>query len=311
MRIVNGPAELAHVSMAPQMATDGLTLELQPGDGNWSEVVEIDGRPARCFLPHGSIFHRLPFLVANREAARAIQAGSARLELTMWSDPGASAGLEVAVNDHDGRHVYGGTFDGNGSGGWHVVVAALEPGATRLAASQREGTVRYGSRALEIVDVRFCDAAGRETLQFAVGSTMRVAFDYRVNDPDFDERPTIIVAFQKDGVTRSHRFWTDRVAFRAARRREGTIEVVADPLLLGAGSYLVTVSVYREGYFDSIGRHRFFAANPDVLDKHSRGYEIVVRPSARTLFNDVVFQHASDWYANGERVAATTIVREG
>jgi ABC-type polysaccharide/polyol phosphate transport system ATPase subunit len=311
MRIVSGSAELARLSMAAQTPGDGLALELKPGDGNWSDVVEFQGRTARCFLPHGSIFHRLPFLVANHQAARAIREGGARLELTMWSDPGASDGLEVAVSDPDGRRLYGGPFDGGSGPGWRVLGAALEKGATGVAASRREGVVRYGSRALEIGNVRFCDAAGRETLQFAVGSTLRVAFDYRLNDPDFDELPTVIMAFQKDGTTRSHRFWTDRIAFRAARRREGTIEVLANPLLLGAGTYTVTVSVYREGYFDSRARHRFFAANPEVLDKHSRGYEIVVRPSTRTLCNDVVFQHASEWYVNGQRVAETAIVREG
>ena len=112
-------------------------------------------------------------------------------------------------------------------------------------------------------------------------------------------------------MTRAHRFWTNQIAFRAADSRDGRLEILADPLLLGAGTYVVTVSVFRAGYFDSKARHRFFTANPEVLDMHTRGYEIVVRPSPCVLCNDVVFQHPSAWYLGGRCVAETEIVRDG
>ncbi len=311
MRLLGETGELARLSLAAPDVADGLSLELKPGDGNWGEVVEFEGRPARCFQPHGSIFHRLPFLVGSHQAADAIRRGVARVELTMWADPSASDGLEVAVCDPDGRAAFGGSFEGGDAAGWRVVAAPLRPGGADTTTLRRDGIVRYGSRAVEILDVRFYDSAGSETLQFAVGSAMRVAFDYRINDREFDERPTLVVAFQKDGVTRSHRFWTDRIAFRGATQREGRVEVVADPLLLGAGTYAVTLSMFRQGYFDSRARHRFFTANPEVLDMHSRAYEIVVRPSPCVLCNDVVFQHPSQWYVEGRSVAATEVVRDG
>jgi homopolymeric O-antigen transport system ATP-binding protein len=309
MRIVSGSEELARVSMGAPMAAGGLSLELKPGDGNWSDIIEFEGRPARWFLPHGSIFHRLPFLIAGSRTCAAVQRGAARVELTVWADPGALEGLEVLVCAPDGRAGYGGLFEHAGGPGWHVVGAPLAPGSAPAAESRPGGMIRYGSRAFEILDVRFFDEAG-ETSQFGVGSSFRAVLDYRINDPDFHERPTVIVAFQKDGVTRSHRFWTDQLVFSHAAQREGAISVVAAPLLLGAGTYLVTVSIFREGYFDSNARHRFFSANPDVLDMHSRAYEIVVRPSARVLCNDVIFQHPSEWYLDGLRAADTVIVRE-
>ena len=317
MRIVSGSrsepgpedVELARLSMDDPASIDGLSLELKPGDGNWSDIVAVEGRAARCFLPHGSIFHRLPFLLSGRTGS-AVQRGAARVELTVWADAGALDGLEAVVCSADGRASYRGAFAAAGEPGWQVVAAPLKPGAPPAGASCQGGTVRYGSRALEIVDVRFYDAADRETLQFAVGSTLRVALDYRINAPDFHERPTVVVAFQKDGVTRTHRFWTDRLVLSHAAQREGTIAVVADPLLLGAGTYVVTVSIFRQGYFDSKARYQFFSANPHVLDMHSRAYEIVVRVSARVLCNDVVFQHPSEWYVDGLRAAETAIIRE-
>jgi lipopolysaccharide transport system ATP-binding protein len=309
MRIVSGSEELARLSMGAPMSAGGLSLELKSGDGNWSDVVDFEGRPARCFLPHGSIFHRLPFLIAGSRTSAAVQRGAARVELTVWADPGALDGLEVSVCSPDGRAGYGGLFERAGGAGWQVIGAPLAHGAAPAAESRPGGVIRYGSRGFEILDVRFFDE-DRETSQFGVGSRLRAVLDYRINDPDFHERPTVVVAFQKDGVTRSHRFWTDQLVFSHAAQREGTITVVAAPLLLGAGTYLVTVSIFREGYFDSNARHRFFSANPDVLDMHSRAYEIVVRPSARVLCNDVVFQHPSEWYLDGLRVADTAIVRE-
>jgi hypothetical protein len=72
----------------------------------------------------------------------------------------------------------------------------------------------------------------------------------------------------------------------------------------------VTVSIFREGYFESNARHQFFSANPHVLDMHTRAYEIVVRPSVQPLCNDVVFQHPSQWYLNGVREHDTVIVHE-
>jgi lipopolysaccharide transport system ATP-binding protein len=311
MRIVNGPTTttVGQLSMAEPTPGD-LSLELKPGDGNWGDVVEFEGRPARCFLPHGSIFHRLPFLIGGT-AGGAIQSGAARIELTVWADPGVLDRLEAVVCSSDGRAAFGGAFEDAGESGWHVIAAPLDHGVPEEGAEPRRGgVVRYGSRAFEIVGVRFSDDTDRETAQFAVGSRMRVVLDYRINDQDFGERPTIIVGFQKDGITRSHRFWTDRIAFCGADERRGRLEVVADPLLLGAGTYAVTVSVFREGYFESKAVHRFFSANPEVLDIHSRAWEIVVRPSQRVLCNDVVFQHPSAWYVGGRRVADTEIVRD-
>jgi lipopolysaccharide transport system ATP-binding protein len=307
IRLLRGAEETASVSTAA-LSGRGLSLELGSGDGNWSDVLECEGRRARCFLPHGSIFHRLPFLIESGAASEAIRTGAGRVELTILADPGAADPLEVLVSDPDGSAVFSGVFEMTEARGWHTRTASLERGGAALVQEAGPESARYGSRAVEIVDVRFFDGAGLETQQFPVGSKLRVAITYRINDPRFEQHPTLVVAFQKDGITRSHRFWTDRIPMRAAERDQGRIEIVADPLLLGAGTYLVTVAIFSEGYFESSARLRFFTANPDVLDMQSRRYEIVVRPSARVLCNDVVFQHPSQWFVDGCHVADTEMV---
>jgi lipopolysaccharide transport system ATP-binding protein len=299
---------LAEMSLAPAAADAGITVEASPGDGNWGEPTTFEGRLARPFLPHGSIFHRLPFLLSSAEAAAAIRAGRTDIELTSWSDGAAGDAPEIAVFDEDGKGSYVAAFEPPSGAGWHTSRAALRTGSPTPAAGPADAVVRYGSRALEIVGVQFRDAGGSEAHLFGIGGTLKVALKYRVNDPAFDERPTVIVAFHKDGVVRSHRFWTDQVRICHANGAEGELEVVASPLLLGAGTYTVTISVFREGYFESAARHRFFSANTEVLDIHSRGYEIVVRQTGEVLGNDVVFQHPSTWYVNGAAAGETRII---
>jgi lipopolysaccharide transport system ATP-binding protein len=302
-------AELASLAVAePPPGKPALAIEAAPGDGNWGDPVEFEGRPARPFLPHGSIFHRLPFLMNSPEIAERIRGGGADVELTFWSS-NPEDHPEVALFDEDGKGSYAAAFDAPVTAGWQTARAALAFGRPTPAGAEG-GVVRYGSRALEITGVRFLDADGEEAHLFNVGRSLRVQLSYRLNDPAFDERPTLIVAFHKDGVTRSHRFWTDEIRLSHREGAEGEIEIEAAPLLLGAGTYAVTISIFREGYFDSAARHRFFSANADVLDIHSRGYEIVVRQSTNALLNDVVFQHPAAWRLNGEPAAEPRVIRD-
>jgi lipopolysaccharide transport system ATP-binding protein len=277
----------------------GITVEASPGDGNWGEPTTFEGQFARPFLPHGSIFHRLPLLVSAAAAAPVIRAGKTDVELTFWTDGHADDVPELAVFDEDGKGSYVALLPPPLKAGWHTLRAPLAAGNPSAATSPAGGVVRYGSRALEITGVEFRDANGDEAHIFGVGTTFNAVLKYRVNDDTFDERPTVIVAFHKDGVVRSHRFWTDQVRIAHRSSAEGQLEVTASPLLLGAATYTVTISVFREGYFESAARHRFFSANAEVLDIHSRGYEIVVRPSQNVLCNDVVFQHPATWRLDG------------
>lgn len=300
---------LAELPLEDMSGDTGMAIERAPGDGNWGEVLEFEGRQARMFLPHGSIFHRLPFLLTSTATAEAIGAGQADAELTFWADGPAGGQVELGAFDADGRGSFLAAFPLPAAPGWQSVRAPLTAGSLS-AASAPEGVVRYGSRALEVTGIRFLDERGDEAHLFSVGSAFRAVLDYRVNDPAFDEHPTLILAFHKDGVTRSHRFWTNRVRVAAMEAAEGTIEISAAPLLLGAGTYTVTISVFREGYFESNARHRFFSANAEVLDIHSRGYEIVVRQSTNVLCNDVVFQHPASWRLNGAPAAEMEVVSE-
>lgn len=262
-------------------------------EGNWGPCQDHHGRMAREFKTYGSIFHKLPFAVTDPAIAEAARAGRLRLELGCRSD--SNCALEVALSTSSGEDRISAVLYPD-SGAWRDLRASLTSAAHTPQVTPTQDIVRYGQRAMEILDVRFMDANGTETLQFRTGECLRIRLRYRLNRPGFDEKPTILIAFQKNGVLRTHRFYTEETRLSAADATEGTLDVIADPLLLSCGTYLLNVAAYAEGFFRSGDTKRFFTANDQLYDMHSRAYEIkVLESSDDVLKNDVVFLHPSRW----------------
>ena len=267
-------------------------------EGNWGELETIDGRPARRMLPYGSIFHKLPLIITDPAIVKAAREGVLSVELGCLT--GRRHVLEFAALEPDGGAIVAQQFEAT-PGGWRDLRVALRAIEASPLLAPSESRARHGQRAMQITDVRFAGSDGGERMHFTAGAAMRIKLSYRINRPDFAERPTILAAFQQNGVIRSHRFWTDQILISAADGREGEIEIVADPLLLGAGAYFVTISVFQEGYINSAAPKKFFAVSESVYDMHARAYEIIVKPSTTQAFcNDVIFQHPSLWRHNGK-----------
>jgi ABC-type multidrug transport system ATPase subunit len=264
---------------------------VDPGEGNWGEVKEIAGREGRPFMSYGSIFRKLGVMVAGEGLADALACESAEIELEVFAP--APLGLNVVALHPWSRREYGGVIRLGGEG-WRTISLRLRDVSqvvSELSAS------RYGTRHFEIVKVSFHDANMREAQVFRPLQDLIIQIQYRINDPAFRERPVIVVGFQKDGTIRTHRFWTDGLEFcGTTKAKEGIIEVAARPLQLGAGEYLVTVSVFREGYFKDRNDGRFFSINEKLLDMHARAYEIKIEPDPENpLINDVIFNHPAHW----------------
>ncbi|HEX9707404.1 MAG TPA: ABC transporter ATP-binding protein [Steroidobacteraceae bacterium] len=280
---------LARLDMRAEVRSEGSCLLLGPGESNWGPVGEKAGRIARAFLPYGSIYHKLPFLLRPANATNALAAGCLEVEAGIWA--ASAEPLELRLADESGDGQLACTIATVSPGAWCDVRSRLAPASPRL-----DGTGRFGQRRMEITEVRFLDELRHETFIFETGAGMRVRLRYRINDPGFDQTPTLIVAFQKDGYLRTHRFWTDRIRISAAAGREGELEITAAPLLMAPGTYRVTVSVFEEGYFARGVPREFYTVSDRVCDVHARAYEIVVTAAAdQPLCNDVLFQHPSEW----------------
>jgi ABC-type polysaccharide/polyol phosphate transport system ATPase subunit len=309
LTLLDGEKEIARIDVADPGAPDAtplppLSLILDSQEGNWGDVETIDGRQARRMLPYGSIFHKLPLLISGTDIAAAMEAGRLVVEVGCRAERPQT--LNFVVLDDRGEPRRSALLPAE-TGGWTDLRAVLAPPESKdgvPAEGDHEASLRHGQRSIEITDVRFLDRHGCERMHVGVGSEMHVRLSYRINDPSIHERPTIVVAFQQNGLVRTHRFWTDKILLSAKNAREGTIEIVASPLLLGAGTYFITVAIYQEGYLTSQGPKKFFTASDKVYDMHARAYEIVVKPSTvEPLCNDVIFQHPSRWWLDGELVA--------
>ncbi len=298
LRFLSNGTELASISMAEETSSTNIRLITDQGEGNWGQPRIWMGQVAREFLPYGSIYHKLPFAINSPGVIDAMQASSLQVEVTLYHS--SSTNLEVVIFVSDGTTQHSGKYETLQEKGWSQIGGILQEVRLKSPDKPTDKIVRYGQRALEIIEVQFLDEQGKEALQFEVGSVMRVKIMFRLNDAEFCESPVIMVAFQKDGIIRTHRFWTDQIRITAKETKEGTLEIVADPLLLGAGTYSVNVLVFKEGHLAPGIYTPFFTANPRLHDMHSRAYEVVVKESRRfPLCNDVVFQHPAAWFLNG------------
>jgi lipopolysaccharide transport system ATP-binding protein len=303
IRFFDGEALLATLGMWNDHSDDRASqaqsgvLVLDGREGNWGELETIDGVPARRMLPYGSIFHKLPLIITSPAIAKAARGGTLSVEIGCLAERKQSIDLQIC--EQDGAQIASGQFEAV-PGGWQDLRTRMRTAESSSAFAEARSPARHGQRAMQITDVRFLGADGTERMRFSIGATMRIKLRYHLNKPDFAECPTIVAAFQQNGVIRSHRFMNDRILISTAEGIEGELEIVANPLLLGAGTYFVTISIFQEGYIKSDRPKKFFAVSESIYDMHARAYEILVEPSARDPFcNDVIFQHPSQWYKNG------------
>ena len=296
LRLMRGGQCLVQIDAARIADVNGSGMIMDEYEKSWGEPVTIEGKLARPLLSHGSIFNRYPFAFVQQGLAQlelnepfsievdymALEEESVFIGIYRPSDPSVTRGSDLFVSPT----------------GWTTaqIEMANPIDAAYLDITKQTTTARFGRRDIEITDVSFHDEHGEICHQFRVGSNMSLRLAYRINKLGLCERPTLIVAFQKDGTLRTHRFTTDQIEFVSDQEAEGVITIAAEPLLLGAGHYFVTVSVFREGYFASSEAKKFFSTNHGLYDIHARAFEIVVLPDPKNpLKNDVVFLHESSW----------------
>lgn len=295
IRIFSGGREVAALTV--DAIADDLRsgLIVDPKEGNWGEIDSIDNKAAREFLNHGSIFHRLPFVFVVEDGDRLLTEVPFEVGVDYFSETPTILDFECSAPGNARRFGATSNIPSPGWGSVRIILSPMEGGEERE--SPLPGSlVRYGSRRIEIESMSFLDGNGVECHQFRTGGEFRARFNYRINDPAFRESPVLVLAFQKDGTIRSHRFWTDQFDLDAGSRNVGGIEVVASPLLLAAGTYLVTASIYRAGNFGTLDSKKFFTASDGLYDMHTRAYEIVVfEGEPHPLNENIIFIHPARW----------------
>jgi ABC-type polysaccharide/polyol phosphate transport system ATPase subunit len=293
IRLLRNEGCLSSISMldeVPGAERGGIIVD--PEAGSWGPVEEDDNRQVRTFVPFASVYHKLPFVSMDLSVLEAFDSGELVCEIDYKAITGQVFTFELREPEDRGSSKVGELMVE--PGGWRTGRVALK-GRDETPAIGID-FARYGKRTLEIKGVRFLDETEKECFQFRVGGVFRAEIDYLLNDANFDEYPTILIAFHKNGTLRTHRLYTNTTRIAASQGLQGTINVVADPIRFTAGTYLLNVAAFADGFFERGDTKKFFTVNDELYDMHSRAYEVTVLPEPNwKLAGDVVFMHDSDW----------------
>lgn len=266
-----------------------------PEEGNWGAIETVGGRFARAFERHGSLFHTLPFTITGPLASALARSRAPVAQLACLAPQGET--LELSLLDQQSRPLARGILEIPAKDGWQEMSAALEDvrGTERLDRGER-----FGSRRVEIEDFEVCNAAGRPSTRVGIGERVCFSLGYRINDPDLDECPLFAFTVVSNGINVVY-LWTDRLRLRGRASREGRIDVVCDPLLLGQGDYNITVSIYRANYLAETKQGTYFAVDDAIYDMRRRTYDLEVTgpQGGLNMRWDFAFQQPSRWSVDG------------
>lgn len=288
-------------------AGDGVLL-LDHGVGNWGDVVT--GMAGRAFLPFGSPFHKLPFLVTRPGFLQRLEAGGFEARLHCTSQKAGTVLLRLF--DDELSRCWQACFDADRVDGAAVLSAPLQFLPDDVPVAESDSTAmtsgRFGTRRIEFLDVEFLGEGDLSRLVYSIGSLLRVRLRYRINDPALDENAEVVLAFQKDGLQITNRFFLDEYRFCAATRSEGEIFLDASPLLLAQGEYVVSVAVHAAGHATRKTPREHVSVSHAVYDMFYRVFHITVfEPYHTTLLKNVIFQHPAKWTVDQQEIDARII----
>jgi hypothetical protein len=293
---------------ADTRAGDALLLT-DAGAGNWGTFDDGHGTAGRPFLPYGSPFHKLAFRLTNGRVLEALEDGRVEVRLSCAGE--FSGAVDIGLHAPDRRWRAQLTVPPTGGAGARTVMAECRPiedDVPQDGRSPATASGRYGTRRVELTDIRFLGEDELSRLVFSIGAPFRVAMRYRVNDPALDENAEIVVAFQRDGLQVTNRFFLNEYRFCAGVRREGEIVLDATPLLLAPGEYTASVAVHAAGHATRKTPRDHFSVSQTVYDMYYRCFQIsVFEPYHTTLLKDVIFQHPAKWIVDSEEYQKTAI----
>lgn len=282
---------VASLDSGDQALFDGLEMILEPGEGNWSEVKAFHDIQSRAFARHGSIYHKAPFLIKNIKIINSFDDAS-RINCQLKYFDCISETILVEIFPNSASHLcFRGELPLQGT--MHWAEAEIELTKTDKAEPAAPKT-RFGAQLFYVDNVRFVNQSGQETHVFRIGEKFEVHMDYVIADPKFNSKPVIQVSFARDGV-RIARMILDDHQFDYTQSRRGSLSGIFDPIRLGPGEYVVSIAVMAEGGYSQNVPSRYFSANPNLLDHHTRGYQIRVEATGKILLDDVACVLDAQW----------------
>ncbi len=228
--------------------------------GCWGEPETVAGRLGRPMLHYGSPFHKIAGIIDatgvpladDAEIALEVDAHATapcRLNATVFIDDKPLAAPLALIGGQWEHHALAmGSAQGTGGGARHAAVDA---------------TGRFGTGRVWITDLVVRNKAGAPTFILSHGEPIEILLAFEVRDPTLEEKPQVLVAFHRDGVTDVCRVITRDLGIDG-RQGSGQIRLHLPRLFLGPGTFTLTVMVAREGYYESEAASTFYTINPAV-----------------------------------------------
>jgi ABC-type polysaccharide/polyol phosphate transport system ATPase subunit len=248
---------------------DGVTSWTVDSSPDWHLTAEsnlgppesIDGRQARPLQTFGHIYHKAEWTVAR---AAATPPTAVRIS---WRYQGTDA-AEVAVLDAENRTILRGDLPQGD--GWQTARAA-SPDDVGAAAGGA-----YGTGVVRIERVVFADADGRESVTFPHGSRLQARVTLQRQQIGGPRDCTFVLAFTRVGGTAAVYVHAGQLELPADR---SVVEVDAEPLVLGGGTWLVTCGVGERDLYEKTF-NPYFTVNSRWYHMLVRAFELRVQPSS-------------------------------
>jgi ABC-type polysaccharide/polyol phosphate transport system ATPase subunit len=280
--------QLAFASLRVRVDKQESALRYEDVEGlaTLEESQDIDGRPARRYRAFGTALGLVYATGGWPEGSATAEAGQdPEVSIEVYATRDCEIRGELTFRNRAGQRRY--VFRHHG-GGWQWINGR----STELNASPHASVgSRFGLRSAEIVSAEFLDADDQASSSFDSLSVVQVRITLRLNDPDFADRPTLVVAFQREDTLRTHRFVAENLDLRGGSDQKLIeVKLKADPLLVAPGNYAVSVSLFGSKHFTAEGDKRFFSVSSSVLDSRPRYLQIEVKESHESaLQTNVVF----------------------
>lgn len=229
----------------------------------------VNGHRCLRWAEYGDLFHKLEFWVPFE---------GERQEMSTISLEYHYAGIvPVALSlSFDGKDLEPIALLGSSGADWRREDIALQvPTANSPVRSLLEEVNRrnrYGTGEIIFEALRFSHGSGGAGAGFKYGDPMVIELDYSVRNPDIPRTNVIAIAFHKDGAIPATRFIHPAFSFDGHR---GTVRLFVPKLRFGAGTYMVTASIFRPAMRERM-RYEFFATSPNVIDTLVRFWEFEV-----------------------------------
>ncbi|HEY9611808.1 ABC transporter ATP-binding protein [Allocoleopsis sp.] len=238
---------------------------LQQEATSWGDTVFWEGRESRPMLNYGSPFHKVAGVFVT--SGLFTEADKTQIDLLMeyWSHEPCDLVLRAFIK------------------GREIDLGAVPPAQRRWAKhsvqwfyEEKQGEQKYskplpeinttgvyGSGDIVVRNVKTIDDCGKETHFLTHGKGMSFLIEYQIVKPTFNEKAQVIIVLHKDGVQEVCRFITRDLLFNTINNKTGIIRLHIPRLMLGTGTYSVTIMVVKENYFDQ-QQTIFFSINPSV-----------------------------------------------